>query len=90
MNLNKRYATAFFNQLLGDCQAIINDIEIEYTPSKTIFNDQSGKGGVDCDALLQYWGDSGKRSILVIETKYVETEFSICGFRKYEINKQRF
>lgn len=89
LNLDKQYATAFFNQLLGDCQEIINKIEIEYTPSKTIFNDQSGKGGVDCDALLQYRDNSGNRSILVIETKYVEPEFSICGFRKNEFNKQK-
>ena len=87
LNLNKEYATAFFNQLLGDCQAITNDIEIEYTPSKAIFNDQSGKGGVDCDALLQYTNDKGRNSLLVIETKYVEPEFSICGFRKNELIK---
>lgn len=89
LNLNKKYATAFFNQLLGDCQTITDDIEIEYTPSKTIFNDQSGKGGVDCDALLQYKNGRGQNSLLVIETKYVESEFSICGFRKNELNKQK-
>ena len=89
LNLNKKYATAFFNQLLGDCQEITTDIEIEYTPSKTIFNDQSNKGGVDCDALLQYKNDKGESSLLVIETKYVEKEFSICGFRKNEFNKQK-
>jgi len=89
LNLNKKYASAFFNQLLGDCQAITGYIEIEYTPSKTMFNDQSGKGGVDCDALLQYKNDKGQNSLLVIETKYVEPEFSICGFRKNEFNKQK-
>jgi len=89
LNSNKKYATVFFNQLLGDCQAITHDIEIEYTPSKIIFNDQSGKGGVDCDALLQYKNDKEQNSLLVIETKYVESEFSVCGFRKNEFNKQK-
>jgi len=89
LNMNKEYATAFFNQLLGDCHAIINEIEIEYTPSKAIFNDQTGKGGVDCDAMLQYTNDKGQNSLLVIETKYVEPEFSVCGFRKNEFNKQK-
>ena len=89
LNMNKEYSTVFFNQLLGDCQAIIGDIEIEYTPSKTIFNDQSSIGGVDCDALLQYKNKNGESSLLVIETKYVEQEFSICGFRKNETNKQK-
>lgn len=89
LNSNKKYATVFFNQLLGDCQAITHDIEIEYTPSKTIFNDQSGKGGVDCDALLQYKNDKEQNLLLVIETKYVEPEFSVCGFRKNEFNKQK-
>jgi len=88
LNLNKKFATTFFKQLLGDCQAIIGDIEIEYTPSTSIFHDQSGKGGVDCDALLQYENNAGQHSILIMETKYVETEFSICGFRKNVMNKQ--
>ncbi len=89
LNLNKKYATTFFNQILGDCQAITDNIEIEYTPSKAIFNDQSVKGGVDCDALLQYTNDKGQNSLLVMETKYVEPEFSICGFRKNEFNKKK-
>jgi len=89
LNSNKKYSTAFFNQLLGDCRAITNDVEIEYTPSNAIFNDQSGKGGVDCDALLQYTNDNVRDSLLVIETKYVETEFSVCGFRKNEYSMQK-
>lgn len=86
LNRNKKLASMFFEQLLGDVSEITENIEYEYTPSKLIFNDQSGKGGVDCDALLTYKNKQGNSSILVIETKYVEPEFSICGFRKYNQN----
>lgn len=82
LNLDKKFAAAFFKELLGDCAEIIEPIEIEYTPSKTIFRDQSGKGGVDCDALLKYKNSNGGNSLVVIETKFVEEEFSNCGFRK--------
>ncbi len=82
LSLDKKFATAFFRQLLGDCKEVTQDIDYEYTPSKSIFNDQSGKGGVDCDALLQYTNIHGKNSLVVIETKFVEKDFSFCGFRK--------
>lgn len=82
LNLHKNFASAFFRLLLGDFAEFTQDIDYEYTPSKSIFNDQSGKGGVDCDALLKYKNIHGKNSLLVIETKFVEKEFSSCGFRK--------
>ena len=88
LNQDKKFAAAFFTQLLGSVEEIIGDIEYEFTPSKTIFNDQSGKGGVDCDALLKYKDDKGKNNLLIIETKFVEPEFSNCGFRQGEIENQ--
>ncbi|MBK7711925.1 MAG: hypothetical protein IPJ37_13900 [Bacteroidales bacterium] len=88
LNQDKKAAAAFFTQLLGNVEEIIGDIEYEFTPSKTIFNDQSGKGGVDCDALLKYRDEKGLNKLLVIETKFVETEFSNCGFRQGEPENQ--
>ncbi len=85
---DKNFAKAFLGHLLGNVDEIIGSIEYEFTPSKTIFNDQSGKGGVDCDALLKYKDVNGNRKLLVIETKFVEPEFSNCGFRQGEIENQ--
>ncbi len=59
----------------------ITAIHIEYTPAGDVFNDQTGRGGVDCDILVE--GQTTRGSLVqVIETKFVEPEFSICGFRK--------
>ena len=33
--------------------AYVTSIELEYTPPADIFNDQSGRGGVDCDLLIE-------------------------------------
>jgi len=60
----------------------VTSVTIEYTPGNDIFQDQSGKGGVDCDVLVEAVGADGKAVIIVIETKFVEPEFSTCGYRK--------
>jgi hypothetical protein len=60
----------------------VRSIEIEHTPPSDIFNDQSGFGGVDCDILIEGTNTSGETLVVVIETKFVEPEFSVCGFRK--------
>ncbi|MEQ8719651.1 MAG: hypothetical protein RLO52_23200 [Sandaracinaceae bacterium] len=60
----------------------IESIEIEHTPADDIFNDQSGRGGVDCDVLIEARDADGAPWTIVMETKFVEPEFSICGFRK--------
>lgn len=60
----------------------VKRIHIEYTPSNAIFGDQSGRGGVDCDALIEYGATNGGGGLLAIETKFVEVEFSTCSFRK--------
>jgi hypothetical protein len=82
LNLDKKLLSKLFDKLIGIVKDFHHDIEIEYTPSNSIFNDQSAKGGVDCDALLQYINFKDEESLIVIETKYVEQEFSICGYRK--------
>jgi hypothetical protein len=60
----------------------VRSITIEYTPPKALFRDQSARGGVDCDILIEAAWDDGASAIVVIETKFVEPEFSVCGFRK--------
>jgi len=59
----------------------VKEIHIEYTPSPCVFGDQSGRGGVDCDVLIEY-GTAKGGGLLAIETKFVEEEFSRCGFRR--------
>lgn len=60
----------------------VSSVELEYTPKEDIFRDQSKIAGVDCDVLVKYITSDGLKGILVIETKFVESEFSVCGFRK--------
>jgi hypothetical protein len=59
----------------------ITALHIEYTPARDVFRDQTGLGGVDCDVLIEGWTEQG-RLVQIIETKLVEPEFSVCGFRK--------
>ncbi len=60
----------------------VTKVQIEYTPDNQVFGDQTGRGGVDCDVLVQGNDVGGQSLVIVIETKFVELEFSICGFRK--------
>ena len=59
----------------------VRSMEIEFTPPGDVFGDQSGFAGVDCDVLIRFDDASGDPGLLVIETKFVEPEFSICGHR---------
>ncbi|MCA9630908.1 MAG: hypothetical protein KC766_24755 [Myxococcales bacterium] len=59
----------------------VTAIHIEHTPAGDIFNDQTGRGGVDCDLLIEGTTTAGA-FVQVVETKFVEPEFSVCGFRK--------
>lgn len=78
---NLSLATRVFRHLISDLSEI-EDIEIEKTPTNEIFHDQSKFGGVDSDVCLKYKTYKGQEGILLIETKYVEKEFSKCGHRK--------
>lgn len=62
--------------------ARVDAIHIEYTPSNEIFGDQTGLGGVDCDVLIEATSDNGTAAVIVLETKFVEPEFSVCSFTK--------
>lgn len=62
--------------------AEVRSIEIEHTPAGDVFNDQSGRGGVDCDLFIEGVNTGGEPLVLVVETKFVEPEFSVCGFKR--------
>jgi hypothetical protein len=74
-------AAKALKEYLPTIQAV-KQIDIEYTPNKDVLGDQSGKVGVDCDVLVEYTAANGGGGLLAIETKFVEEEFSTCGFRK--------
>jgi hypothetical protein len=74
-------AAAALSAYLPDLESV-EAIEIEYTPSAKVFNDQRGAAGVDCDVLLTYRTSGGGKGVLVIETKYSETGFSRCSHCK--------
>ncbi|MGE0324094.1 MAG: hypothetical protein AB7K71_39935 [Polyangiaceae bacterium] len=59
----------------------VTAIHIEYTPAKDVFGDQSGRGGVDCDVLVEGVSTDGDGTVAILETKFVEPEFSSCSFR---------
>ena len=60
----------------------VRSIAFEYTPPADVFKDQSGRGGVDCDLLVEAEWDDDAVGVIAVETKFVEPEFSRCGFRK--------
>jgi len=77
MGLAATVLSRFFPDL-----AEVTDLAIEHTPDKDVFCDQSGTAGVDCDVLIHGQDASGQSLVIVVETKFVEEEFSTCGFRK--------
>lgn len=68
--------------------ASVRSITIEHTPAADVFGDQTGLGGVDCDLLLEGKNDRGEKLVCVIETKFVEAEFSVCGFRSPDAKRR--
>jgi hypothetical protein len=58
------------------------DLQVEYTPPNAILGDQSGRGGVDADVRIDFRHEDGGRGLLLIEVKYAEDAFSVCGYRK--------
>ena len=69
--------------------ARVRQIRIEYTPPNEVFGDQTGRGGVDCDVLLDVELARDRGCVVIIETKFVEPEFSGCGFRAAGREKKR-
>ena len=58
----------------------VNALTIEHTPASDVFGDQTGRGGVDCDLRIDA-SLANEPAVIVVETKFVEEEFSTCGFR---------
>lgn len=81
LTLDTDLATTVLRPFLPGLAQVLS-IEIEYTPSNEVFGDQSGRGGVDCDLFIEGEHEEGGGLVAAIETKFVEPEFSICGFRK--------
>ncbi len=77
---NLELASVVFKRILPVISTV-SSIQFEYTPSNDIFRDQVCHAGVDCDLLVGGVTTEGAKIIIVIETKFVEPEFSICGFR---------
>lgn len=73
-------ASAVFRRIIPVILTV-SSIQFEYTPSNDIFGDQIGHAGVGCDLLVEGIAADGAKIVIVIETKFVEPEFSICGFR---------
>jgi hypothetical protein len=61
--------------------AQVHRISLEYTPRSDPFGDQSARGGVDADVRIDFRHQDGRRGILLVETKFVETGFSACAYR---------
>lgn len=81
LNEDKKLCQKVLSHFFPDIRAV-NSVTIEYTPDNGVFQDQSAKGGVDCDVLVEAVDLDGNLMVIVIETKFVEPEFSICGYRK--------
>ena len=82
---NLELASIVFSHILPSVTTVTS-IQIEYTPPNDIFKDQRGFAGVDCDLLVTGIVENGDPVIIVIETKFVEPEFSICGFRNKSLS----
>jgi hypothetical protein len=77
---NLELASSVFRCIIPSIAAV-SSIEFEYTPPKDVFEDQSKISGVDCDLLVKGTTKNGSKIIIVIETKFVEPDFSSCGFK---------
>lgn len=83
LSKNKEYQNKIIPKLFGNnFKEIHGEVYIEFTPSNEIFNDQTSRGGVDADVYMIIKTKDEALTSLIIETKYVEKNFSNCGFTK--------
>lgn len=90
---NLRLASHVFSELLGREVKIVH-IAIEFTPNAVTgpsgfdrsidesLADQAGSAGTDADLAIFLVTEGGRREVLLIETKLIESEFSVCGSYK--------
>jgi len=96
LNENKELANGLFSELMGKTVAV-EHIELEFTPNRMQTNpfsesltskldesigDQSTYGGTDADVSVFYRYEGTKKGMLLIEFKFIEAEFSVCGSYK--------
>jgi len=97
LNENKELANGVFSELMSKSVAV-EHIELEFTPnymqtdpfsdSFTLgqqdesIGDQSTYGGTDADVAVFYRYEGDKKGVLLIEFKFIEAEFSVCGSYK--------
>lgn len=96
LNENKELAKGLFSELMGKT-VVVEHIELEFTPNHMLTNpfsdsltsdqdesigDQSTYGGTDADVAVFYRYEGNKKGILLIEFKFIEAEFSVCGSYK--------
>uniref|UniRef100_C6DZD7 PD-(D/E)XK nuclease-like domain-containing protein n=1 Tax=Geobacter sp. (strain M21) TaxID=443144 RepID=C6DZD7_GEOSM len=81
LNQDKELCRRVLNEFIPGLVEV-RSVSIEYTPDNGIFQDQSARGGVDCDVLIEAFGAGDDAVVIVIETKFVEPEFSVCGYKK--------
>jgi hypothetical protein len=87
---NLKLANNLFSLLLKK-KVKVEHIEIEFTPNQVVnligfepngdesLGDQSTRGGTDADVAIFYKSEDDKKGIIIIEFKYIESEFSTCG-----------
>lgn len=88
--VNLELASRVFGALLSRAVTVAH-IEIEFTPNAVngpprfersadeSLGDQGGSAGTDADVAIFFASESGRREVLLIETKLIEEGFSACG-----------
>ncbi|MBA4311423.1 MAG: hypothetical protein C0417_02220 [Chlorobiaceae bacterium] len=72
-----------FSILLKRKLTAINKVEIEFTPNyEESVGDQGDRSGTDADVRIDYTFGNDRKGVLLIEFKYIESEFSNCGRKK--------
>ncbi|MCP4498598.1 MAG: hypothetical protein GY822_01350 [Deltaproteobacteria bacterium] len=92
-------ASALFSRLLSR-EISVSHIEIEFTPNTCdlvdfqrsdedeSLGDQQGSGGTDADVAVFLKDSKGRREVILIETKFIEAEFSACNSVRAKSKKE--
>jgi hypothetical protein len=90
LDQHRHLADALFSKLLGKEVKVLQLIP-EFTPKKNLIlpytsepvdetiGDQNGPAGTDADIGVFYTYEDDKNGVLMIEFKFIEAEFSVCG-----------
>ncbi|MBI5476550.1 MAG: hypothetical protein HY964_07410 [Ignavibacteriales bacterium] len=88
---DKELTRKLFSILLKKELTTITKLVIEFTPHTSSDNDESigdqGRwSGTDADVRIDYNYGNNQKGLLLIEFKYIESEFSNCGRKKKHAN----